>query len=63
MKILVRLAEFFEGNDSRFGIPKILWEDTINILKHANNFEILGTHFHIGSLDLINRKKIFWEVI
>lgn len=63
VKILVRLSEFDAEKDSRFGIPKMHWQQTANILEKDTKFTVLGIHFHVGSLDLDSRKKIFWESI
>lgn len=63
IKILLRLSEFEAENDSRFGIPKIQWEQSVQILQNTHIFDVCGIHFHVASLDLENRKRIFWEAV
>lgn len=63
IKVLIRLSGFEVELNSRFGIRKSLWNNAIEIIQKSENLKVLGIHFQIGSLDLENRKKIFWESV
>lgn len=61
-KILLRLGGFDISPNTRFGILKPHWQETIDLLSdHREIFDIQGIAFHNDTRDINIRKMIFWE--